>query len=222
MAYARFAGKSLPTVAHWNRAASVRNSAWIVPASNFSGRGSVPVGTTRGISAFGTYDMAGNVREWCLNASGTERFILGGGWNDPPYRFNDSYTQDPFDRNVANGIRLVRYPDADSNLARASGPLTRKLRDFNRVRPVSDAVFAAYRQMYEYDRTPLDARTVERLDEGDWTRELVRVNAAYADDSLLLYLYLPKRGVRPYPAVVFFPAGNAISNPAPWTNHFDF
>jgi dienelactone hydrolase len=222
MAYARFAGKSLPTVAHWNQAASMRNSAWIVPASNFSGRGSVPVGTTRGVSAYGTYDMAGNVREWCLNASGTERFILGGGWNDPPYRFNDSYTQDPFDRNVANGIRLVRYPDADSNLARASVPLTRKLRDFDRVRPVGDAVFAAYRQMYEYDRTPLGARVVERLDEGDWTRELVRVNAAYASDTLLLYLYLPKRGAGPYPAVVFFPAGNAIGDLVPRANHFDF
>jgi len=40
-------------------------SAGIVPASNFSGRGTVPVGTMRGISAYGTYDMAGNVREWC-------------------------------------------------------------------------------------------------------------------------------------------------------------
>ena len=47
MAYARFAGKSLPTVYHWTRAASVHNSAWIVPASNFAGHGTVPVGTTR-------------------------------------------------------------------------------------------------------------------------------------------------------------------------------
>jgi eukaryotic-like serine/threonine-protein kinase len=225
MAYARFTGKSLPTVAHWNRAASVRNSAWMVPASNFSGRGSVPVGTTHGVSAFGTYDMAGNVREWCLNASGTERFILGGGWNDPPYRFNDTYTQDPFDRNPVNGIRLARYADDEAKLARASAPLTRQLRDFSQARPVGDAVFAAYRQMFEYDRTPLAPRLVERVDEGEWTRELVRVAAGYAGDSLLLYLYLPKRGTRPYPAVVYFPPGSAIANPTLGkreTLHFDF
>jgi dienelactone hydrolase len=225
LAYARFAGKSIPTVVHWNRAASVRNSAWIVPASNFSGQGTVPVGSTRGISAFGTYDMAGNVREWCLNASGTDRFVLGGGWNDPPYRFNDSYTQAPFDRSAGNGIRLVKYTDADSTLTRAAAPFTRVLRDFLRVRPVSDAVFAAYRQMYEYDRTPLEPRVIETVDEGEWTRELIRLNAAYAGDSLLVYLYLPKHGAKPAPAVVYFPPGSAIRNLAPpkgETPHFDF
>jgi hypothetical protein len=225
MAYARFAGKSLPTVAHWNRAASVRNSAWIVPASNFSGQGTVPVGNTRGISAFGTYDMAGNVREWCLNASGGERFILGGGWNDSPYLFNDTYTQPPLDRSAGNGIRLVRYPPGDSTLGRAAAPIPRTLRDFLHVRPVSDAVFAAYRQMYQYDRGPLNPRLMEKVDEGDWVRELVRVDAAYAGDSLLLYLYLPKRGMRPLPVVVFFPPGSAIVKPGPQrtdAGHFDF
>ncbi len=225
VAYARFVGKTLPTVAHWNRAASTRNSAWMVPASNFSGRGSVPVGSTRDMSAFDAYDMAGNVREWCLNAGGSERFILGGGWNDPPYRFNDTYTQDPFDRNPANGIRLARYAPDEPNLALASAPLTRQLQDFSRVHPVTDAVFAAYRQMYEYDRAPLAPHLRERIDEGEWTRELVQVAAGYAGDSLLLYLYLPKRGTRPYPAIVFFPAGNAIHDlelRKSETQHFDF
>src|SRR3989440_12972005 len=89
-AFAKFGGKSLPTVAHWNHAASVYNSAWIVPASNFSGRGTVPVATTRGISAYGTYDMAGNVREWCLYGCGAGRFLLGCGRNDGPSQLNDT------------------------------------------------------------------------------------------------------------------------------------
>ena len=214
-AFAKFSGKSLPTVAHWNHAASVYNSAWIVPASNFSGRGTVPVGTTRGISAYGTYDMAGNVREWCLNASGADRFILGGGWNDEPYQFTDAYTQAPFDRQPTNGIRLVKYLAAEPNLAAAGEPLQRAWRDFLKARPVTDAVFAAYQQIYAYDRTPLAAKVVEAVDEGDWTRELVRMNAAYAGDSLLVYLYLPKRGPKPYPAVVYFPGSNAIRDHAP-------
>jgi eukaryotic-like serine/threonine-protein kinase len=214
-AFAKFTGKSLPTVFHWNHAASVVNSAWVVPANNFSGRGTVPVGSTRGISAYGTYDMAGNVREWCLNAEGRERFILGGGWNDEPYAFTDAYTQAPFDRSPTNGIRLVKYLAADPNVALAAAPLQRSRRDFVKVRPVTDAVYAAYRQMYEYDRTALDAKVIETVDEGDWTRELVRMSAAYASDSLLLYLYLPKHGVKPYPAVVYFPGSSAIRDLAP-------
>jgi formylglycine-generating enzyme required for sulfatase activity/dienelactone hydrolase len=214
-AFARFAGKALPTVAHWNRAASVFNSAWIVPLSNFLGHGATPVGGGRGMSAYGTYDMAGNVREWCLNASGEERFILGGGWNDQPYQFTDAYTQSPFDRSPTNGIRLVRYLTVDSNLARAGQPLTRAWRDFLKQRPVPDAVFSLYRRMYEYDRSPFRARALETLDEGDWMRELVVMNAAYLGDSLLVYLYLPKRGLKPYPAVVYFPGSNAIRDRAP-------
>ena len=160
-AYAKFAGKSLPTVFHWGRAATVRNGALIVPASNFSGQGTRPVGTTRDFSGFGTLDMAGNVREWCLNATGDQRFILGGGWNDQPFLFTDAFTQAPFDRSVANGIRLVRYPADDPNIAPASQPLKRTNRDFLREKPVPDAVFSAYLQMYQYDRTPLDAKVLE-------------------------------------------------------------
>jgi eukaryotic-like serine/threonine-protein kinase len=214
-AYAKFAGKSLPTVAHWNHAAGVFLSASIVPVSNFSGKGATPVGSSRGISLYGNYDMAGNVREWCLNAGESDRFILGGGWNDEPYQFNDAYTQPPFDRSPTNGIRLVKYLTVDSNLTRAGQPLHRAFRDFLKERPVSDPVFAAYRQLYAYDRTPLNPKVVQSVDEGDWTRELIRTNAAYAGDSLLLYLYLPKRGVKPYPAVVYFPGSNAIRDRAP-------
>jgi dienelactone hydrolase len=209
-AFAKFEGKALPTVAHWNHAASVYNSAWIVPLSNYSGHGSTPVSDGRALSAYGNYGMAGNVREWCVNASGNQRFILGGGWNDEPYQFTDAYTQPPFDRSPTNGVRLARYLAVDSNLTLAGSPLHRAWRDFLKERPVPDPLFAVYLRMYEYDRTPLHAKVVETVDEGDWVRELVRMNAAYASDSLLVYLYLPKRGAKPYPAVVYFPGSNAI------------
>ena len=32
--------------------------------------------------------MAGNVKEWCLNAAGANRYIMGGAWNEP-CMFND-------------------------------------------------------------------------------------------------------------------------------------
>ena len=46
-AYARWAGKSLPTLYHWSRAADPRLSADVVPASNFSGKSLLPVGASR-------------------------------------------------------------------------------------------------------------------------------------------------------------------------------
>ena len=45
-AYARWAGKTLPTLYHWSRAADQRLSADVVPASNFSGKALLPVGAS--------------------------------------------------------------------------------------------------------------------------------------------------------------------------------
>jgi eukaryotic-like serine/threonine-protein kinase len=213
-AYAKFAGKAIPTVAQWSHAAGLFLSASIIPHSNFSGRGPTAVG--RGaVSSFGTYDMAGNVREWCLNAEGENRFILGGGWTDQPYVFTDGYAAAPSDRSPSNGIRLVKYLTTESNLAQAAAPLQRARRDFYKQEPVSDAVFEVYRRMYEYDRGPLDARIIETIDEEDWTRQLVRMNAGYAGDTLLVYLYLPKRGTKPYPVVVNWPGSNVLRDRTP-------
>ena len=111
-AFAEFAGKSLPTIYHWYTAAGMGASTYIVPLSNVGGAGPAAVGSYQGVGPFGTSDMAGNVREWCWNSSTREgqRFILGGGWNDPAYGFDsDAVTQPPFDRSASNGFRCIRY-----------------------------------------------------------------------------------------------------------------
>jgi formylglycine-generating enzyme required for sulfatase activity/dienelactone hydrolase len=209
-AYAAFADAELPTIYHWSRAAFTWGGAGIVPLSNFDGRGLAPVGQYRGVGPFGTSDMAGNAREWCLNQAGSERYILGGGWNDQTYAFNDAYAQDPFDRGPTNGFRVVKYL-SDENLATARRPIARLFRDFAKERPVSDQVFAAYRRMYDYDQTRLNAVVdTAREQTDDWIRERVTFDAAYNGERMAAYLFLPKRGRPPYQAVVFFPGSNAI------------
>jgi dienelactone hydrolase len=226
-AYAKFAGKSLPTIFHWVRAARTTASAFIVPRSNFDGRGPAPVGTYLGVGPYGTTDMAGNVREWCFNGAGLGRYVLGGGWNDPGYAFNDAYTQPPLDRSVTNGIRLVRHQPADSTLVALRRPVIGESRDFSRERPVADGIFQVYRRQYDYDPTPLNA-VVEARDTTaeDYVQERVTYAAAYGGERVIGYLYLPKHAKPPYQTIVFFPGSNALTlrkfDPAPWVRLFDF
>ena len=109
-AYAAFAGKSLPTIYHWYRAADLGRFADILTVSNFSGKGPAPVGSYDGLGPFGTYDMAGNVKEWCWNADPDgRRFLLGGAWNEARYMFADYDARGPFERAPEYGFRLAKY-----------------------------------------------------------------------------------------------------------------
>ena len=212
-AYAKFAHKSLPTIYHWSRAAGVFYSRFVVPFSNLAGKGPLPVGTPRGVTLGGVSDMAGNVREWCVNdASQGQRYILGGGWSDQPYGFVDAYAQPPMDRSPINGIRLALYGTGDTNLARATQPVTRAFTDFSRETPVSDAVFAGYRQQFDYDPIPLDARVeVRDSTPEEWNLERVSFTAAYGGERMSAWVFLPKHGKGPFQTVVYFPGSGVIS-----------
>ncbi|HEX9630829.1 MAG TPA: protein kinase [Gemmatimonadales bacterium] len=223
-AYARFRGRSLPSVYHWNRAAGTWAANWIVPASNLAGTGPAPVGRFAGLGPWGTLDMAGNVREWCANRSGAERFILGGGWNDAAYMFVDAYGQSPWNRSPTNGVRLATYLTESEGVRQALAPITRPFRDFLAERPASDAEFAVFRRLYAYDPLPLDARLVETDTTDDWIHELVSIAAAYGDERVEAHVYLPRTGTPPYQTVVFFPGSSALfqrsfdqsASPAVW------
>jgi dienelactone hydrolase len=207
-AFAAFVGKELPTIYHWARAADTWASAWIVPRSNLLGSGPAAVGQFGGMGPYGTMDMAGNVREWCLNAGGDERYILGGGWNDPSYAFNDAFAQPPFDRSIANGLRLASYAPGE-DLSEASRPIMRLARNFMAETPVSDEVFAAYRRFFDYDPTPLEA-AVEVVDTtDDFIRERIAYNTAYGE-RMLGYLVRPRHGTPPFQTVIYFPGSGSI------------
>jgi dienelactone hydrolase len=226
-AYARFAGKALPTVYHWSSAAATPLAFALVPNSNFAGKGTAPAGRYPALGLYGLKDMAGNVREWCANATGGSRYVLGGGWSDPEYSFTDGYAQAPGDRSPINGIRLVQYTPGDTSLAAAARPVERLFRDFRRERPASDAVFGVYRRQFEYDRQPLDA-VAEAVDSSSdvWIREKIVINAAYGGERLPLYLFLPRGRTPPYQTVVYFPGSNAlhtrVAEGALESRNFDF
>ncbi len=210
-AYARFAGKELPTIFHWTRAAGTYAMPAIVPQSVFGVEAPRPIGGTLGMSPPGTFDMAGNVREWIANAFGSQRFILGGGWTDQPYSFTDAYAQDPLDRSAINGLRLMKRAPKDSTPPVAWAPIARQFRDYARERPVSDDVYRGLAGVYAYDRIPLDAR-VEAVDStnADYTVERVTIATPYGRERMPIYVYVPRRRVTPMQAVIFYPGSNAF------------
>lgn len=205
-AYAAFSGKSLPTLAQWYESAPPGRGRFLAPVSNLSGTALAPVGQFKGIGRFGTYDMAGNVREWCANSSGQgdRRFILGGAWSSPAYLYGEPEALPPFDRSEGNGIRLVINhgtlpPDAVA-------PRQLHVRDESTFKPAGDDLFKAYRSLYTYEPMPLQAKTLDVSETSDWRREKIEFDAAYGTERLRAFLYLPKHVKPPYQAVVFFPS----------------
>jgi dienelactone hydrolase len=212
-AFAVWAGKSLPTVFHWNRVAFTVASSRIVPLSNLAGSAPVATGGTKSMNRFGVYDLAGNVREWTWNASGRDqgRFILGGGFSDPDYAFADAYAQPPFDRSPLNGFRCIRYLQEDANVGALQRAMDSPHRDFLTEKPVPDAVFAQYLRMFAYDKAPLDAKIEEEKTLPGGVRQKITFNAAYGGERMMAYLFLPTTGTPPYQVVVEFPGSGAIS-----------
>src|SRR5262249_9828457 len=168
-AYAAYVGKALPTAYHWTRAAGLRLASYLVAASNLESAGPSAVG--RGFGPFGTYDMVGNAREWCWNAVGDKRFILGGSWSEAAYLMNHGDLQSPFDRSPNNGFRLAKYGEIPA-AALADIPVTE--RDRRNATPVSDDVFAAYKSLFSYDKADLKAVIETTDDTSDrWRKERI-------------------------------------------------
>jgi dienelactone hydrolase len=210
-AYATFAGQRLPSVYHWDRVALTWASGEIVPLSNLSGSGLVRTGGIAAMNRFGAYDLAGNAREWCANPSSRGgRFILGGGWNDPPYAFNDAYAQSPWDRSETNGFRCIQPADTSAPDARLEATIPLPFRDFKSEPRVSDETFALFLNQYRYDATPLHATVEETLEEEDYRRERISFDAAYGGERMTAYLFLPRKGRPPFQTVVLFPGSGAI------------
>ncbi len=207
-AYARFAGKTLPTVYHWRRAAQTNQGRLIVPASNFSRATTVPVGSAP--SGFGTTDMAGNVKEWCLNeGTAGRRFILGGGFGEASYMFDFMDTASQWERRPTYGFRGVRLDSPPAPVA--SAKLELAVRDMLKDPIVSDDVFAAFKGLYAYDHADLHPIVEETRSLTDATLERVTFDAAYGNERVIARLFLPKKVAPPYQVVVYFPSAGAVT-----------
>jgi eukaryotic-like serine/threonine-protein kinase len=209
-AYAEFVGKSLPTVYHWYEAANMGPDSSILETSNFSGKGPAVVGSYAGLGPFGTYDMAGNVKEWCANSDGSRRYILGGASTEPRYMYQEPDARPPFDRSETNGFRLIKYVQPKPIPESLISDVSFQKVDYRNAKPVAETVFRIYEGLYSYDRTPLDAR-IESDDDSSpyWYRQRISFKAAYDNERVIAFLFLPKNVSPPYQTVVHFPGSEA-------------
>ena len=221
-AYAEFVGKNLPTGYHWNMARGgyttliqvpqLGGYAIFAPFSNFGGKGPVPVGSLPGITSYGAFDMAGNVREWCWNETPKGRLIRGGAWDDNTYMFSDLSQAPPMDRSAKNGFRCALYPDPEK-IPGSAFQIAKygETRDYYKEKPVPDSIFQIYKEQFSYDKTDLKARAESRQESsGGWIQEKITFDAAYGGERVIAYLFLPKNSAPPYQTVIYFPGSASI------------
>lgn len=227
IAYCTSVDKTLPTVFHWRAAFGETFFAEVVRLGNFEGRGPEPVSRLKDLGPYGTYGLAGNVKEWVWNEHEGQRYILGGGWNEPVYMATNEDARPPFDRAATNGFRCMRgtsAPDA-SLLAPWAPPLP--MRALAGLKPVSDLEYRAYERFYRYEPRPLDSRSERTTDSEHWLRERVSFTAAYDGDRVMANILLPKNARPPYQAVIWFPGSYALEltsseGDLPFSLYYDF
>jgi eukaryotic-like serine/threonine-protein kinase len=223
-AFAESKGKQLPTAYQWDKAArnglrglhgqafpwgQVLPGVDVMRRANFRGTGPMAVDTLpSGMSAWGAYHLAGNVSEWLRNPHGGGFTTAGGSFDDATYAFANYGAFPGSFSDPKLGFRCVRAA-GETNADQGGGDLTMPMRP-PVYHPVSDAEFAVLRRSYDYPKTPLNARPIERIATSDWIREAYTYSGAGGRTSTL-YLYLPTHGQPPYQVVHYVPAGDVAA-----------
>jgi formylglycine-generating enzyme required for sulfatase activity/tRNA A-37 threonylcarbamoyl transferase component Bud32/predicted esterase len=229
-AYAEFVGKSLPTVFQWEKAARggeyTHFSGAVLPwglampddkhehRANFDEKDSVPVNSYEfGLSTFGCYNMAGNVKEWCLNEMGNGFVATGGSWEQQISLWRHFGAHAGFHSSSSIGFRCVKMLPGGT---RDQGAMRLNIEtETPSYSPVDEATFYSFLSHYQYDKKPLNVEIVETLETEDWRREKVTF-AGVGRDRIIAYVYLPKRAAKPFQCINFAPGSDFfLSRSAP-------
>jgi dienelactone hydrolase len=106
---------------------------------------------------------------------------------------------------------LVKYSPDESLVGAGAERVEVQARDLSKETPASDQAFDLYRRLYAYDKSDLQA-VVESVDESnaEWRREKISFAAAYGNERVQAFLFVPKGAKPPYQTVVYFPGADAI------------
>ncbi|HET7202863.1 MAG TPA: bifunctional serine/threonine-protein kinase/formylglycine-generating enzyme family protein [Steroidobacteraceae bacterium] len=211
-AYCRFRGKELPTAYHWYRAAGSIIESWesvssaIVHGSNFGGRELAPVGRFGSVGPHGTYDMAGNAREWLWTQGSVGRWVAGGAFDEPRYVYLQPGEAPPVDRSAANGFRCMQPAQAGPANEDLRRPVVAQAVDYAAMEPVGDAAYAVLAQQLDYRATAM----VPRVGTADsshpaWTVDRITLPTGYDNTSFAVQLFLPTDRRSPSGVIFYLP-----------------
>ncbi len=228
-AFCAAAGKRLPTLYEWEKAArdgKISRFGVIMPwgyvsvlagtdrRANFGSQGTAPVDSFPfGISPYGAYGMAGNVKEWLVNPAGAGYAVTGGSWQDPAYVFSELGGVPATAASPAIGFRCARTIGGGPG-DQGAGPLPDDPPP-PVYRPVDAATFRTFLTHYRYDRRPANPRGIQVVETPDWRRERFWIDGV-GNDSILIYLYLPTRSSPPFQTLVSVPSAAAFFFEPAW------
>jgi serine/threonine protein kinase len=223
-AYAEYVDKKLPTIYEWEKAA--RNGEYthfvgmVMPwglmhpkesshnRANFSGRETLETDSYEfGISQFGCYNMAGNVKEWCLNEMTDGYATTGGSWQDPIYMWGDIGVFNGFFTESNLGFRCAKHlkkskDDQGGMRIDIDNPTPQ-------YEPVEESIYNGFLSHFRYDKKDLNAEVIETKETEDWVKEKITFSGE-GNDRIIAYLYLPQRAQKPFQCITFIPGGDVF------------
>lgn len=218
LAYARYKGNILPPMYHWAKAAFPPDeiispiSPKLLKTSNFSREKIEDIG--QGEGAYGTFDMAGNAKEWVWNIFGGRGLTLGGAFDEPTYLASQTSPQPRMDRSLKNGFRTARLINP-RDLNPFGDPIeTQAPKDLSFYKPMSDEVFKVYSRSFEVDSSKPKSKVIYVDDSHPiWIKERISIEVGYNEEMMDMLIFKPKNSFGPSSPVVIHPGSNYYSTP---------
>ncbi len=218
LAYARYKGNILPPMYHWAKAAFPPDeiispiSPKLLKTSNFSRERIEDIG--QGEGAYGTFDMAGNAKEWVWNIFGGRGLTLGGAFDEPTYLASQTSPQPRMDRSLKNGFRTARLINP-RDLNPFGDPIeTQAPKDLSFYKPMSDEVFKVYSRSFEVDSSKPKSKVIYVDDSHPiWIKERISIEVGYNEEMMDMLIFKPKNSFGPSSPVVIHPGSNYYSTP---------